>query len=127
MKRWIGYRVAGVLRRFMTDENYRNAALVRMASPRNLFQPDNFTLPDRYPHLFQLAATTIGDGPEKRILSFGCSTGEEVFALRRYFPSATIVGIDINRHNVALCERKLAKRPDPAISFRTAHSPAADD
>jgi hypothetical protein len=124
---WIAYRAARVLYWFVTDENYRNAALVRLARPRNLFQPDNFTLPDRYPHLFQLVAQEIGDGPDKRILSFGCSTGEEVFALRRYFPTAQIRGIDINRHNIAICNRKLARRPDPAISFGIAGSAAGEE
>jgi SAM-dependent methyltransferase len=123
---WIVYRAARVLKWFLTDEDYRNAALVRLARPRNLFQPDNFTEPDRYPHLFELAAHEIGDGLETRILSFGCSTGEEVFALREYFPSAQITGIDINRHNIAICNRKLAGRPDRAISFRTSGS-AADE
>lgn len=119
---WIAYRAARVFRRFVTDANYRNAALVRLARPRNLFQPDNFTLPDRYPDLFRLAVREVGDGADKRILSFGCSTGDEVFSLRRYFPSARIVGIDINRHNIAVCRRKLIQDPDPAIDFRVGGS-----
>ncbi|HEY2483293.1 MAG TPA: class I SAM-dependent methyltransferase [Caulobacteraceae bacterium] len=116
-----------MLYRFVTDENYRNSALVRLAPPRNLFQPDNYTEPDRYPDLFRLAAREIGDGPEKQILSFGCSTGEEVFALRGCFPTAHIHGIDINRRNIAVCNRKLAEDPDPAIDFRTAGSAAGED
>ncbi len=122
MKRWIILRAARVFHRFATDENYRNAALVRLARPYNLFQPDNFTLPDRYPDLFRLAAREIGDGPGKQILSFGCSTGEEVFALRGYFPTARITGLDINRHNITVCKRTLSQRPDSAISFRIAGS-----
>jgi SAM-dependent methyltransferase len=127
MRPWIGYRAARVLRRFFADANYRNAALVRLAKPENLFQPDNYTLPNRYPHLFQLAAREIGDGPEKRILSFGCSTGEEVFALRAYFPSAVIKGIDINRHNVAICRRKLASNRDARIEFEVASSASREE
>jgi hypothetical protein len=123
---WIAYRAARVVYWFLTNENYRNAALVRLARPRNLFQPDNITRPDRYPHLFDLAAREIGDGSGTRILSFGCSTGEEVFALREYFARAQIKGVDINRHNIAICKRQLAKHPDPAISFRTSGS-AADE
>ncbi len=121
-KPWIVYRAARVFKRFATDENYRNAALVRLARPRNLFQPDNYTEADRYPELFRLAAREIGDGPDRRILSFGCSTGEEVFALRGYFPSGRITGLDINRHNIAVCKRRLSQRPDSAISFRIAGS-----
>src|SRR5277367_5474893 len=67
------------------------------------FQPYYFTLPDRYPWLFGFAATRIGSRPDLRILSFGCSRGEEVFSLRKYFPSAAVKGIDINPRNIARC------------------------
>lgn len=67
------------------------------------FQPYYYTLPDRYPWLFGFAATRIGSRPDLRILSFGCSRGEEVFSLRKYFPSATIKGVDINPRNIARC------------------------
>ena len=52
------------------------------------FQPYYHTLPDRYPWLFGFAAGRIGSRPDLRILSFGCSRGDEVFSLRRYFPAA---------------------------------------
>lgn len=123
---WIVYRAARVLRRFATDENYRNAALVRLARPSNLFQPDNYTEPDRYPKLFQLAAREVGERPDTQILSFGCSTGQEVFALRRYFPGSHITGLDINRHNIAVCKRALRRNPDSQIEFRVASSAAEE-
>ena len=31
-----------------------------------------------------------------KILSFGCSTGEEVATLSKYIPHGSIVGVDIN-------------------------------
>lgn len=122
----VAYRAARVVFWFLTNENYRNAALVRLARPANLFQPDNFTMPDRYPRLFEFAVRELGDDPQTRILSFGCSTGEEVFALRDYFTKARIKGVDINRHNIGICNRKLARHPDPGISFATSGS-AADE
>jgi 2-polyprenyl-3-methyl-5-hydroxy-6-metoxy-1,4-benzoquinol methylase len=67
------------------------------------FQTHSHTLPDRYPWLFDFAATRIGARQNLRILSFGCSRGDEVFSLRKYFPSAAIKGIDINRRNIAHC------------------------
>ena len=70
---------------------------------RNRFQPFNHTLPDRYPWLFSFVRETLGDGPDRRLLSFGCSVGEEAFALRRYFPDASIRGIDIDPRNIAKC------------------------
>ena len=77
------------------------------------FQPYYFTLPDRYPWLFGFAATLIGSRPHLRILSFGCSRGEEVFSLRKYFPSAALKGIDINPRNIARCLAR-ARAENPA-------------
>jgi len=44
--------------------------------------------------------TQLGDGAGVRLLSFGCSRGEEVFTLRHYFSTAAIKGIDIDPDNV---------------------------
>ena len=52
------------------------------------------TSEDRYPVLFDLASKLAPDA--ERILSFGCSTGEELQAIRRRFPDAEIVGAEIN-------------------------------
>ena len=56
------------------------------------FQPYPHTLPDRYPWLFDFAAAALDDLPAPRLLSFGCSRGEEVLSLRRRFPDAAIKG-----------------------------------
>jgi SAM-dependent methyltransferase len=63
---------------------------------------------DRYPEVFAAAAnfgrTMLADGDTRplRILSFGCSTGEECFSLRQYFPDAAIYGCDINKAVLAI-------------------------
>lgn len=44
--------------------------------------------------------------PHPKLLSFGCSTGEEVFTLAEYLPHADIVGVDINEWCLAECRRK---------------------
>ncbi|MDB5393598.1 MAG: SAM-dependent methyltransferase [Rhodospirillales bacterium] len=80
--------------------------LGRWRGSPNRFQPFNHTLPDRYPWLFSFARETLSDGPERSLLSFGCSTGDEVFTLRRYFPAAAIKGIDIDPRNIAECRRQ---------------------
>ncbi|NDB69413.1 MAG: class I SAM-dependent methyltransferase, partial [Methylocystaceae bacterium] len=52
------------------------------------------------------------------IMSFGCSTGEEVFSLRARLPSAEIIGLDINPRAIAACEKHLAAAPrDLGIRF----------
>lgn len=86
----------------------------------NRFQPFNHTLPDRYPWLFQFAHETIGDGEDRRILSFGCSIGDEVFALRRYFPAATIKGVDIDPRNITECGRRAKRAGASGLEFEVA-------
>jgi SAM-dependent methyltransferase len=85
--------------------------------PRYLFQPFNHTALNRYPYLFQYARDNLAGGSESRILSFGCSTGEEVFTLRDYFPLGFIKGVDINPRNIAKCRRRLRNLSDDRIVF----------
>jgi SAM-dependent methyltransferase len=84
------------------------------------FQPYNHTLPDRYPWLFRFAGARLQDSPALRLLSFGCSRGDEVFALRSYFPSAIIRGIDIDPGNIAVCEARAQAINARSISFAAA-------
>jgi SAM-dependent methyltransferase len=85
-------------------------------------------LPDRYPWLFEFARANIEDSVDTRILSFGCSRGEEVFSLRKYFPAAFIKGIDIERSNISRCEARAriesATRMTFAIAANTEGEPA---
>jgi SAM-dependent methyltransferase len=84
------------------------------------FQPYNHTLPDRYPWLFQFASTHLGNGDGLRLLSFGCSRGEEVFTLRSYFPTAAIKGIDIDSDNIARCLARARAAKSVGMTFVTA-------
>jgi SAM-dependent methyltransferase len=90
------------------------------------FQPYCFTRPDRYPWLFGFAATRIGSRPNLRILSFGCSRGEEVFSLRRYFPAAAIKGIDINPRNIARCLARARAENPTNLTFESAATTAGE-
>jgi methylase of polypeptide subunit release factors len=71
---------------------------------------------NRYPQLFEIAAKELKDTPNPKILSFGCSTGEEVFTIKQYIPNADIIGIDINRRAISI-----AKKRDPIRAFRFFH------
>jgi SAM-dependent methyltransferase len=84
------------------------------------FQPYYYTLPDRYPWLFGFAATRLASRPDLRILSFGCSRGEEVFSLRKYFPSAAVKGIDINPRNIARCLARARAEDAAGVTFEIA-------
>jgi predicted TPR repeat methyltransferase len=64
------------------------------------------TAEDRYPHLFQEAVQAFTKTNSPKILSFGCSTGEECFSLKKYFADAEIIGVDINKRNIRRAVRK---------------------
>jgi SAM-dependent methyltransferase len=88
------------------------------------FQAYSHTVPDRYPWLFEFARSKLADDPNTRLLSFGCSRGDEVFSLRKYFSSAVIKGIDIDAQNVSLARlRSINMR---AVSFVTAADTQAE-
>ena len=97
---------------------------LRARRPSGLFQPFADTYPDRYPSIFRFVSENVVDRAATRLLSFGCSTGEEVFSLRRYFPTAHIRGLDINPLNIAVCRRRLRKLGDQRIAFAVAGSVA---
>lgn len=68
----------------------------RMRRVAGVLQPWPHTEPDRYPQLFDALAARLAHLPAPRILSFGCSRGEEVRALRARMPGARITGLDAN-------------------------------
>jgi SAM-dependent methyltransferase len=72
------------------------------------FQPYGYTLPNRYPWLFDFACTTLSEVPAPRLLSFGCSRGDELLSLRMAFPQATIRGLDIMPSAIAECRARFA-------------------
>lgn len=112
--------------RLATDRPYRNMIWLHWRRPAGAFQPFNDTAPDRYPQIFGFVQEMLGAARDLRILSFGCSTGEEAFALRRHFPAAEIKGLDINPGNIAAAKRRLRRRPDPSLTFAVAASTAAE-
>jgi SAM-dependent methyltransferase len=119
-------RAARSLWRLVFDRSYRNLMWLRLLPPTGAFQPFNDTRADRYPKIFRFVQSALGTSSKIRILSYGCSTGEEVFSLRNYFPHAAIRGIDINAANIAVCRRRLKEKPDAAISFEFASSTEAE-
>lgn len=78
------------------------------------------TMADRYPLAFRFAQDRLGDDSAIRILSFGCSTGEEVFTLRRYFPKAALRGIEVDPARIRICRDRLRETGDAGISFACA-------
>jgi SAM-dependent methyltransferase len=91
------------------------------------FQNYSHTLPNRYPWIFEFAQSQIADCPGSRLLSFGCSRGDEVFSLQRYFPSAGIKGIDVEPRNIEICHARAHTGPSGAITFEVAAGVEAEE
>ena len=104
----------------------RMAWLLARFGRGRLMQPSTVTREERHPALFDAVAAALVDVPSPRILSFGCSTGEEVFTLARRFPHGWVRGIDINPVCIAEARARLAEGPDDRISFALAGSAAGE-
>jgi SAM-dependent methyltransferase len=91
----------------------RSLIWLRLVGGSEVHQTTAYTEPDRYPELMALAAK-VHPGPS-RILSFGCSTGEELVALRGYFPKAQIVGAEINARSRRIAARLVATDGDASV------------
>lgn len=87
------------------DPDQREVHRLRNASDVHVFQPFSDTFEERYPLLFDAIASELAGLEAPRILSFGCSSGAEVRALRRRLPTARIVGIDLNRRSLAAASK----------------------
>ena len=66
-------------------------------------QLNHQTRKNRFPKIYDAAKNLRPDA--KRVLSFGCSTGEEVEALAERFPDAELVGMDIDIYSIKTARR----------------------
>jgi hypothetical protein len=99
---------------FFVDGRFRSVVLLKVFNKKHVHQTAPHTWMDRYPEIFAACESYFADRKELRILSYGCSTGEEVVTLRRYFPRAFITGAEINRRSLAICRKREA---DERIAF----------
>ncbi len=112
-------RPVGRLRVLLYDRRARSELITRWTRKNAVHQSNTVTWHDRYPQLFAAAQTELSDNTAPAILSFGCSSGEEVVSLRRYFPGARLVGAEINAVQLAACAQLAA---DPQMTFiRSTH------
>jgi len=100
--------------KLLNDGAYRSLHFTKLQFSGNYYQIDFYTLNNRYPLLFRQCRHYLSAVPNPRILSFGCSTGEEVFTIGRYMPGASIMGVDINKWCIKQCKKK---HTDQRFSF----------
>lgn len=85
------------------DKDYRAILLLQLFNSNNVHQTTPLTYMDRYPTIFSACKDYLDGKEDLKILSYGCSTGEEVLTLRKYFPNAQIIGAEINKRSLDKC------------------------
>jgi hypothetical protein len=92
-------------KRACVDKNYRSILFLQLINSKNVHQTTPLTYMDRYPTIFSACRDYFYGKQDLKILSYGCSTGEEVLTLRKYFPTAQIIGADINKQSLSICKK----------------------
>lgn len=89
--------------------NLPNSFFAFVRYRKHYHQSRSYTYENRYPALFAICKEYFKDRENVKILSFGCSTGEEVYSINSYLPQATIIGTDLNHYNLRQCNKKETK------------------
>lgn len=98
--------VIPILKGLVKGGEAREVAVAALLGPDNLFQPFTTTSPGRYPEEFAAVRASLAVA-EPAMLSFGCSSGDELVTLAAEFPSARVHGIDINPLAVRHAKRRI--------------------
>ena len=102
---------------FIISSSYREQLWSKIRYRKQFHQPSHYTAADRYPDLFDICSNFFYETEAPVILSFGCATGEEVFSLGKYLPTAAIIGTDISHWCIKECRKK-----DPDNKYLFLHS-----
>ena len=84
---------------FLKKLKYRLMSIKFKTNKNNIIQTASTTFMNRHPDIFEFLKEKYKE-KDVRILSFGCSTGEECFSIRKYLPKAHIIGVDINPKSI---------------------------
>ncbi len=99
-------RIAYTIKGFLTSQEARAVFKLKIFNSDRVHQTTTATCMNRFPIIFSACKEYYEGKDNIKILSFGCSTGEEVLTLRYYFPTATIVGAEINEHSLNICKKR---------------------
>lgn len=92
--------------KFFLSSRYRSERITLYKYPKETFQTSSKTIMNRYPDLFEVVSRELQNHINPRILSFGCSTGEEVRSILDYLPRANVVGVDINHRSISKARKR---------------------
>jgi len=104
--RWVPVLDVG---RLLVSAEGRARVWTRTVHRQEVHQTTPQTADNRYPELLDFVGREMPSA--RRILSFGCSTGEELVGLRQRFPAAYIVGAEINFRSRRIATRRVANDP----------------
>lgn len=90
----------------LTNKQHRAVFCTKLLRRNRVHQTTPATALNRFPVIFSACKEYFKDSKDIRILSFGCATGEEVITLRYYFPDATIIGAEVNKYCLEVCNRR---------------------
>jgi methyltransferase family protein len=91
---------------FVTNSRFRSEYLAGFKFGGNFHQHSAFTKENRYPIVFAACQRYLRSRTNLSILSFGCSTGDEVETIGMYLPYARVMGVDINEWCIQECKKK---------------------
>ena len=86
----------GTIKRLLCNARFRSEHLTRLRQPDKHLQGSTYTKENRYPALFEQCRISLAAISNPKLLSFGCSTGEEVRSIARVMPNAVVIGADLN-------------------------------
>lgn len=120
-------RLLSLLRTVRSLQSPKERAIRNLQRNRaeQLLQPSPTTKIDRHPALFAFARQRLSKEAGVRILSFGCSTGEEPLSLTTYLPDAIIDAIDINPRSIAIARLHAKKLGIKSVNFQVGDRPPA--
>ncbi len=78
---------------------YKRLTKKNKLKENSLLQSASTTDLNRHPDIFNELGSMFSSR-KIRVLSFGCSTGEECQSLSEYLPEAQIVGVDVNKESI---------------------------
>ena len=90
----------------ISSKQKRAVFYTKLLRRNRVHQTTPATAMNRYPVIFSACKEYFKNRKDIKILSFGCATGEEVITLRYYFPDATIIGAEVNKYCLEVCNRR---------------------